>query len=167
MQCGDCLQNHRMGRQLWSHLASPPLQQGHPEQSAQAHVQVTCEDLQEDCTISLGSTTHTAQNHFLVFRGNLLCLNLCLLRLVLALQSPVLPSLYPPFRYLYIFSRSPLNLLFSRLQSQLPQPLLIKEMFQALHHLHGPSLGPLQYVRVFDVGELRTGHGTGGFTSVK
>ena len=33
-------------------------------------------------------------------------------------------------------------------QSQLSQPFLNGEMLQSLHHLHGPSLDSLQYVRV-------------------
>lgn len=43
-----------VGRDLWVHLLQPPLQQGHPDQSAQDHVQVAFGDLQGgDSTTSL------------------------------------------------------------------------------------------------------------------
>ena len=44
-----CRHNHGMaevGRELWAHLVPAPLQQGHPEQGAQAHVQVAFGALQ-------------------------------------------------------------------------------------------------------------------------
>ena len=45
-----------VGRDLWVHLAQPLLQQGHPEQGAQAHVQAVLEDLQGgDSTAPLDS----------------------------------------------------------------------------------------------------------------
>lgn len=52
-----------------------------------------------------------------MFRGELLCLSLYTLPLVLSLgtseKSLALPSLYCPFKYLYILLRSPPSLLFS------------------------------------------------------
>jgi len=79
-------QNHSMaeaGSAPWVHLAQPLLQQGPPQQGAQAHVQVPSGDLQGgDPTASLGnpcprSIICTAPKWFLVFRGNILCSSLC------------------------------------------------------------------------------------------
>ena len=107
----------KVGRDLCVHRAQPLLQQGHPQQGAQAHVQVTSGDLQGgDPTASLGNPCQrsiicTAQKCFLVFRGNLLCSNLRPLPLVLALgsigKSLTSSSFHPVFRYLWTLMRSP------------------------------------------------------------
>jgi len=77
-----------------------------------------------DSTTSLGSlfqcsVTLRGKKLFLVFRWNFLCLSLCPLPLVLSLdtteKSLAPSSRHPPLRYLYTFRRSPLSLLFFRL----------------------------------------------------
>lgn len=63
------------GRALWLHLAQPLLQQKHPEQCAQDHMQVAVEDIQgRDPMGSLGSLCQryvicTVQKCFLLFRS--------------------------------------------------------------------------------------------------
>jgi len=109
-----------------------------------------------DSTASLGNLCQcsvTAKKCFLMFRGNLLCLSLCPLPLVLSLgateKSLALSSLHPPFRYLYTLLRhTPPSLLFSRLNSPSSHYFLAGAMLQSLHHLNGPSLDSLQYVHV-------------------
>ena len=81
------------GSALCVHLAQPLLQQGPPQQGAQAHVQVPSGDLQGgDPTASLGNPCQrsiicTAQKCFQVFRGNVLCPRVCALPRVLALGN--------------------------------------------------------------------------------
>lgn len=115
IQVAKISQNTRMdeaANAFWVYLVPPLLQQGHPQQGAQHHLQEASEDLQEgDSTTSLGSLCHcsitcTAQKGCLVFMGNLLCSSLCPLPLVLSLgttqKTLALSSLHSPFRYLYI-----------------------------------------------------------------
>jgi len=79
-----------------------------------------------DTTTSLGNlhqclVTLTIKKYFLVFRGKLLCFSMFLLSLVLFLgttgKSLTLSYLHPHFRYLCILIRSPVSLLFPRLNS--------------------------------------------------
>ena len=143
------------GSALCVHLAQPLLQQGPPQQGAQAHVQVTSGDLQGgDPTASLGNPCQrsiicTAQKCFLVFRGNLLCPRVCTLAHVLALgnteKSLVVSSGHPPFRYLYTLVRSPSPPLF---QAPALKTLLTGEVLQALYHLGGPILDCFQSVHI-------------------
>jgi len=78
-----------VGRDLWVPLVQSLLKQRHLQQSAQDHIQVAFGDLQRgEPTASLGtltslgnlsqcSVTCTAQESFLMFRGNLLGSSLC------------------------------------------------------------------------------------------
>jgi len=64
------------------------LQQGHPEQGTQDHVQAAFEDLQGGGSTATSnlcqcSVTYTEQKHLMMFRGNLLYSSLCPLPLVL------------------------------------------------------------------------------------
>lgn len=57
----------------------------------------------------------------------------------LAFFSPV-----PLSRHLCTSVRSPLSLLYSRVNTQLSRPFLVWQTLQSLHHLHGPLLDMLQ-----------------------
>lgn len=73
---------------------------------------------------------------------NFLCGSLCLLPLILLFgttEKTLAPSWHPPFRYLYALIRPPLSLLQAE-QALLPQPFLMWEMVQSLHHFRSPSL---------------------------
>jgi len=90
---------------------------------------------------------------FLIFRHNLLYFSLCVMPLVLsldtAIKSVALSSLHSPFRYLYALIRSlPEPFLLQAKQSQFSQPFLTGEVVQFLYRLHGPSLDSLQSVHV-------------------
>lgn len=132
----------------------PLLQQGQQSWYPGPHL-VGFEDLQwGDCSTSLGSlcqlpVTHTAQRCFLMLRWNLLFFMLCHLSLVLALsttgRSLSLPSLHPPFKYLYTLLKCLLSLLVSRLSTA---SYFIWEVLQALQHLCGPTLETIQYIQV-------------------
>lgn len=64
------------GNDLWRPPDPIPAQQGHPDQGAQAHIQMASENLQgEDARVSLCnlfhcSTTHTVKTCFLIVKGN-------------------------------------------------------------------------------------------------
>lgn len=97
----------KVGRGLWVHIAQHLLEQGHPEQSAHAHVQAASDALQEDFPASLDNPCHysiIAQKYFLEFRGNFLSSSMCPLPLVWGLctteQSLATSSLHPPFSHL-------------------------------------------------------------------
>lgn len=107
------------------------LWKGHPEQCAQAHVQAASEGLQAPRPGPVPVLhTHTAHMCFLMIRGNFLWSSLCPLPLVLSLvttgKSLALSSLHSLFWYLYILMRSPLSLLFFRLNSPSPLSCLIE-----------------------------------------
>jgi len=134
------------------------LQQRHPEQGAQDHVQVALEDPQGGDPTASGQPVPVLHHLrsiavLLVFRGNLLCSSLCPLHLALALgtneQSLAPSSLHPAFRYLWTLlgsfwaSSSP--------DSAVPALSLTGEMLQMMHHLGGPLLDSLQYVHVSPV----------------
>lgn len=51
-------------------------------------------------------------------------------------------------------------------QSQLSQPLLMAEMLQSLHHLHGPVLDSVQSVPVSHTGQPSSGPSTPGLASL-
>ena len=63
-------------------------------------------------------------------------------------EEPVSVLLLSSFMYVLYPT---LSRLFSRLESQLPQPFLRGGMLQSLHHLCGPSLDSLQYVHLSPV----------------
>jgi len=55
----------------------------------------------------------------------------------------------PPHQVFTHIEEIPLQLFIPQAeQSQLPQSLLVCQIIQAPNHLHGPSLGSLQYVHV-------------------
>jgi len=76
-----------VGRGFWVSL-----QQGHPEQSTQSHIQMAFGDLPEGDPTASGQPVPLlchpqSTGVLLVFRGTILCSNLCLLPLVLALDT--------------------------------------------------------------------------------
>lgn len=77
-----------------------------------------------------------------------MCTSLCLLHLFLMLgtteKSLAVSSLYSASRYLHMLIRLPLDLPWAGE----PEPLLVGEMLQSLHHLIGPTSDSLQYVQV-------------------
>lgn len=81
---------------------------------------------------------------FLMFRRHLLCASVYPLPLAQSLgtteKSLALPSLYPPFRYLWASMQCPKPPLLQAEQSQLSLPLLTGEVPQSLEHLGGPTL---------------------------
>jgi len=94
-----------------------------------------------------------------MFRRNLLSFILGPLPLVLSLgytEKSLAPfPLYPPFRYACTLMRSPLHLLFSRLNSPSSQPVRIGGMILSLNHLRVSSLDSLQSVDAsFALGNL-------------
>jgi len=150
-------------------LCSPgpaPLQQGHPEQGAEAHGQAASGGLQGD-----PSAPGQPVPVLLVFRGNLLCSSLCPWPLVLALGTTgkglALSPLHPPFRHLYTLMRSNQNLLFSALNS--PNSVFSQErdstsfIAMVLHQTFSSMSRCLLYCRVQNC----TQHSKCGLTSAE
>ena len=90
------------GRDLCVPQAQALLQQEHPEQGVQGHIQAALEDLQGGSLTAPGQPVpvlhhlHSAAV-LLVFRGDLLCFSLCLLPLFLALGITEQSLAQPPF----------------------------------------------------------------------
>lgn len=138
------------------HLVQLRFQQGHPEQGAQGHVQVTLEDPQEGYSSASGEPVPLLQclrEAFPVFKGKFLCSSLCLWSLVLALGTTgqsltpfacLLPI--PLFLGIYGHWDHPEPSLLQAEESHLSQPLLIWESLQSLQHICGPLLDSLQYI---------------------
>lgn len=98
---------------IWSHLL---LRQGHLESVVQDHVPEVFEHLQ-------GWTLHSLSGQ-----------SSCLWPLSLGTtEKNLTPTfMHPPFRYLYVFIRPPLTLVFSNLESHSSQSFLMEEMLQSL-----------------------------------
>lgn len=115
---------------LWkTSFPTSVLRQGHPEQVVQDVIQADFEDLQEERLHNLsgqpvqvlGHLHSLKKNNSLMFRRSLLCFILCLLPLVLSLHTTEMSLavffLHCHFKDLYTLVRSPLTLLFCRLNS--------------------------------------------------
>lgn len=90
-----------------------------------------------------------------MFRGRLLSFSLCLLPLVLSVDTTekyLAPYFsHHPIWYLYTMTRSLPSLEPFLLQSRQPessQPLLVRQMLQVLNHLCDSSLDSMQYVYI-------------------
>ena len=139
-------QNHRIsgvGTDLKRSSPTPLLKQVHHNRShKQASRQVLDISIEGDSTTNPGnlfqcSVPFTTKKIFHMFIWNFLCSSFMLLLFVLSLHitkqklaSSICLSL--PFRYLLI--RSPLSLLFSRLN----WPSLVRKMLQVLYRFYGP-----------------------------
>lgn len=107
------------------------------------------------------SVTLTVKKCLLMYRGNILCFTLCLLPLVLALETTekrLAPSLHSPFSYLHMLVRSLLSFVFSRLISLSFPSLTPQERCSSLPDTFA-GLSPVCPYFCF-TGEPRTGHST-------
>lgn len=96
-------------------------------------------------------------------RGPLLCVTLCPRPLELSLA---LSPLQPLPRCLSPGMRCPEPALLQAGQCQLSQPLVMAQMLQSLHCLHGPVLDSVQPVPVSCTGQPSSGPSTPGLASL-